>query len=312
MAIFKHALLSAACISLTACSTHPLPEDYSGTSTKDLVQYLRCELALGVASLKKTVPNDLDQTVVGVDLKLNMDETNNASGGKLALLDPLSGGKFTLDLSGAAEKSRSNERNVRIIDTFTVLKRIAADKECNQQKQRANFLYPISGRIGVGEVVVSYWDVKGLTTYNPNTSAEGAAFSDKLVFKTKLSAGLKPTISITSGPAHLHLSDFSIDGQVVREDKHQLTITLATLAPTKDSEKPNKAASDKGSKQTGRVRTPGRLDSFTVEEEDEIDDGAAIRGGSNAAVDAVVRQLNIQRYRDDQLRSLRELQLQAR
>jgi hypothetical protein len=298
MRTFSLAALASLLLVTTGCSTHPLPEDFSRRGTKDLVQYLRCELASGVAGIRgieNISQSDLEKTAVGVDLKLNMTEVNNAAGGKIGLSDPISGGKFLLDFEGSAEKSRSNERTVRIIDTFKALKQISKDEKCNREAQSANFVYPIAGSIGVDEIVNTYWDIKGLTTYDPDTSSEGAAFSDKLIFNTKLSTGVSPSITVSSGSAELRLTNLGLDIDVSRQDVHQITITLSTADPKKDGKKPNRAASESRSQQTSEIKM-FRADPPRNAADDTFSDPEPT--GANQAVDNVVRKLNIEKYRD--------------
>ncbi len=283
------------------CATHPLPEDFSRKSTRDLVQAVRCELAQGVASLPDATPKELRNSVAGIDFKLNMNEETSATAGKLALTDPVSGGSFSLDLTGSSEKYRNNERKFRIIDTFEKLEEISRSEQCNQEFQRANFVYPIAGRIGLDEIVTTFWDVNSLSTLNP--VEKQSAFSDKIVFKTKLSAGLNPSLTLSTRAAGLHLTNLSVDGVAVREDIHQLTISMDLENPKRNAVNPNKARSQAPTEQKTLLKN--------VPVAPYVDDGPAIMPsgrGSSSAVDNVIRELNYQRQLDD-LRSLPVLPL---
>src|ERR1044071_5649199 len=111
------AALSAALV-LAGCSTYPLPQDYSRKYTVDIVKHIRCEVAEGVKSLNPVEQDELEGTVVGFDFTFKMTENNKATSGTLGFTNPVGGGTFKLDLTGAAEKQRFNERTFRIIDTM--------------------------------------------------------------------------------------------------------------------------------------------------------------------------------------------------
>ena len=272
------------------CATHPLPEDFSRTTTRDLVQAVRCELAEGVVNLRNVDRPQLETALVAVEFKLYMDEANNATSGKLSLADPITGGSVAIDLTGSAEKSRSNERSFRIVDTFAVLKKIDGDPQCKERSKHANFIYPVAGRIGLDEVVSTYWDVKSLTTIKPVGNA--LPFTDKIIFKTKLSAGINPTIKLSSNSASLHLTNVSVNGAVIREDKHQLTVAMTNLAPQTDAKKPNRPPSKggKSDKSVRQFRVPE--DSFTTQE------SYSTTPDLKGAVDTLMRQLDDEREAD--------------
>lgn len=283
---------------IAACHTHPLPEDFSRRTTTDLVQAVRCEIAEGIAKLQDATDADLENSVVGVDFKLNMNETNSATAGKIAFADPITGGGFALDLTGSAEKDRTNERYFRIVDRFDQLKTVYSDDKCAKRSKRANFVYPIAGRIGLDEVVKTYWDVKSLSTLKPKK--DFSAFSDQIVFKTKFSAGVSPEITIVSKPASFHLTNLGVDGAVIREDIHQITISLDTEAPTRDAVQPNRPPSEAPSSPRMSIQKfEAPNDSFTVDLDDEPS------AGEDGAARNVIRQLDYQRRLDD----LRKLQV---
>lgn len=208
---------------LAGCSTHPLPEDFSRKTTVDIVKKMRCEIAEGINRIPAASEVELEGTMIGFDFVLKMTEDNDATAGKISLLDPLSRGQFTLDVTGSAEKTRHNERRFRMVDNMLKLRQ---EPGCSAEDQRANFIYPIAGKVGLDEVVSTYWRLKDISKFDAYSDEGKRAFIDKLLFTTTLSAGLSPNIKIDSGVGSLHVTNASLNGSVVRKDEHQVTIAV--------------------------------------------------------------------------------------
>lgn len=279
-------------IALSGCSVHPLPEDVSRKSTFDIVKRMRCEIKHG--STMSTFPPDvrLSQVSVGFDFTFQILEESNAGDGKLKFVNPVSGGSFSLDFAAAVEKDRNNTRTFRVVDT---LERIATD-DCSPEWERANFVYPIAGRIGLDEMVVTFARIRGLTGFKKIGDSTTDVFTDKLEFFTLLRAGVTPTLKIEAGKVgSLELTDYSINGNVRREDKHTVTVVIGI------SDEKSGATPPPGK---GRARD---LDDF----DDEVSMGArendipAARPGptrpvvTSSATSKVIAELDRQRYLDD-------------
>lgn len=223
----RAALLTGLAVVMSGCHSHPLPEDFSRKKTIAIVKRMRCEIAEGVKAIPNATPAELQNTMAGFDFTLTMTEENDASSAKLSLLAPFSDNKVTIDLNGKAEKTRSNARGFRIIDSFANLQN---ESGCSDLEQRANFVYPVAGRIGLSEIVATYWTLK--TNYKFNLADENRAFTDKLTFTTVLSVGLSPTITLAARDANFQLSNASFEGSVLRSDEHQVTIAMVQTPPS--------------------------------------------------------------------------------
>ena len=135
---------------LVACSMHPLPYDVSRVSTYDIVEKLRCEAKEGL----RGVPYDhpiLKHTVIGYDLTFDITEDNNLNNDALNFNRKgfTDGSHFDLDFAGSATRKRENKRQFRILESLQRLN--AAD--CSDTATRANWIYPITGAIGLDEVL---------------------------------------------------------------------------------------------------------------------------------------------------------------
>lgn len=218
---------------LVSCSTHPLPEDFARHSTFDIVQKLRCEARDGVISSSLTRAA-LENTYVGYDFTFDLTENNKASGGTLEFLNPFPSGKFTLALSGGADKKRQNLRFFRIVELLEDLREdaeLASSTGPCAIEGRANFVYPIAGRVGIEEVLVTYGKLRSVAKFRVK---DASVFSDTITFTTKLNAGIKPTLELNSVAGQFRLTKASIDGSVERTDIHKVAIAIAPREQVKD------------------------------------------------------------------------------
>jgi hypothetical protein len=217
---YSMALLILQVMVLTACSAHPLPEDVTRKSTFAIVQQLRCEARAGIiaANLPQSI---LDNTYIGFDFTFDITEINKATSGFLGFTNPVSGGKFLLDFNGGVDKTRQAERFFRVVQLFAELRN---DENCRHDTQRANLIYPITGKVGLAEVVQTYTSLKAVTKLR---TKDGSVFSDTLTFTSKLNAGITPTLEVSAGGNHFKLTKASIDGSVERTDIHKVVIAIA-------------------------------------------------------------------------------------
>jgi hypothetical protein len=213
-------------VSVAGCSIHPLPENVTRKTTYDIVKKLRCEAREGVLR-EKLPPKALANIVIGFDFSFDITETNKAENGALEFIHPyLGGGSFALDINGKAEKSRNNVRFFRIIDTFQGLKDY---KFCNEEVESANPAYPISGTVGIDEVVNTFIKLERLSKLTITAKSGDNIFSETLKYTTDLTAGVNPTLMLRTAAGSLKLKEASVDASVQRKDIHQVTIAIAPL-----------------------------------------------------------------------------------
>jgi len=145
---------------LLGCSAHPLVKDFARINTYSIVQKVRCEARDAILRLqidgRLLSPDERLKHIVGFDFKLDMTEKNTEGGGLLEFTNLFGGGKFSLALSGGAEKTRKSERFFRVFGTFDDLARIPPE-DCTFDPDSVNLIYPIAGNTGIAEVVTTYW-----------------------------------------------------------------------------------------------------------------------------------------------------------
>jgi hypothetical protein len=306
---------------LGGCAIHPLPGDFSRTSTYEIVEKIRCEAA-GALREAKLDQDFLMKAYIGLDFDFNITETNNAgtllAPGSLTFTD-LSNDS-TVSVSGAAERQRTAQRKFRIVETLDKL----STADCSPQTVRANWLHPITGSIGMHEVVRSYVGLEKLTTFakhdspsdqfGDTVSALPMVFSDVLRFQTTLSAGVKPELRLSApGIGSFHLTGASIFGSAVRADDHKLTVVLAR-DPKVDIEDEDTLESLSG----GGTRSKGLKDPklmAIVRRSDKLsalharDPAAALRVARGIAARQSQKRDDMKRKEDELLNTLRSGQL---
>jgi hypothetical protein len=238
---------------------HPLPGDFSRKGTYEIVEKIRCEGAEAIRGIPKDHPF-LRTAFIGYDFDFHITETNDIAGatsggrGKLTFTDKHKA-TSKIEIEGAAERERKAQRTFRIIESLEQLR----TADCSSEKARENWVYPITGSIGMYEIVRTYVGLERLTTLvsrpRPGPGAFGGAdkplppgvtgdapvvFSDVLEYTTSLGVGVRPTIELNaSGIGKFRLSGLSLFGDASRVDVHKLTVVLtrdsvgATTEPPK-------------------------------------------------------------------------------
>ena len=248
--IGRGAIVATTLTILLGCSMHPLPEDVSRKNTYDIVKKIRCEVAEGLYAYAATDPV-VANTFIGYDFDFDITETNNlgtnGSRGTLTLEQKLlsPSGTFKLDVRPFAESSRQTQRTFRIIERLKDLKKLNG-QQCSPTQ--ANWAYPITGTIGINEVVDTYIGLEKLTDFakesggtttlptpppappaTPPATPKDATivFSDVLTYTTHFGLGITPDLTLNSAVGTLKLTKASIGADANRKDKHKVTVALA-------------------------------------------------------------------------------------
>jgi hypothetical protein len=230
---------------LAGCSMHPLPEDVSRASTFDIVERIRCEVQEGLRYFQRDdrhANRIIGATTIGYDFNFLITENNgigkteaDPNGGNLTLRRPSFKDEskgFTLDMDAGAHKTRVNTRRFRIIEE---LKDVYAG-DCSQATTRANWVYPITGATGMGEVVRTYVKIEKLSDLRvplnsptPESAiVPNVVFSDVLKFTTTLSGGVKGTLVLNAVAGSLKVTNAALGGSASRVDEHTVIVALAS------------------------------------------------------------------------------------
>jgi hypothetical protein len=168
---------------------------------------------------------------VAYNFDLTMTEVNNL-GANANFLGPWAA-TFTLGLTGNANRSRQNERTFTISDELSFL--LGALNTPAKSGQRycdghialgPNYIYPIVGRIGVDEMVNTFFQLNIFENLAPGKD-NAAAMADKLTFTTTVDLTAMPRVVFAPAATGFQITDASLTGMLQRMDAHQVTVGLA-------------------------------------------------------------------------------------
>ncbi|MCA6123729.1 hypothetical protein J6500_17755 [Bradyrhizobium sp. WSM 1704] len=167
----------------------------------------------------------------GVAYNFNLEMTeNNDIGTDINLLKPFTGSSLTMGISADFNRQRVNTRTFTITDTFGGLIRNIGVDYCDQQHMvTENYVYPITGRVGVEKMVHDFINMTLFANLQGNTSdGKGPpTLVDALEFTTLISGSATPRITFSPLGTGLSVTDASVTGKLSRTDLHKVTIGLA-------------------------------------------------------------------------------------
>ena len=185
-------------------------------------------------------------TTIALQFRFDITETNVAKADG-SVKFPVHLGSITIGYDAGLDKSRKSERAVGIQNSVGGLLNLAI---CNPDHQVADDrprAYPITGNIGIGELLDQYLTLTH--TINPSSDTQLAAsaanfgtgkfFTEKLAFKTKLTGGINPKLDLSPTPAHKVTFGFDYDAS--REDVHEVIVDIARSRPGGATETPSYA-----------------------------------------------------------------------
>lgn len=176
------------------------------------------------------------QVTFQVKFSITEKNTGKADG---SLKIPLTLGSLTVDPSVGDERERLGERTVKMAadfeDFIDEIEKPANQKACRQLRPVDDdevfaSRYPITGRIGLAEVVEQYMQVSEQAVFQKGTDA----YTDKIQFKTTISGGIKPKITITPATGYTLTGNFELSGS--RIDLHEVLVGLYREDPKADAE----------------------------------------------------------------------------
>ena len=263
-------------ISLTGCAIHPLPDDISRETTYSIIQKIRCEakaqvivevrellsrsrspivqsldpeqVVIKLATVRKNdaaIANIIEKyrlSVIGYGFTFRIAEENHNRADANFIL-PLTHSTFTLGLGASVNKDRESERKIDVLDTFEEL----ADLDCTETTGPSrNLLYPITGSIGMGEIVHSFLSLSETLHVRPGPDTikeTDRTFFDTLEFTTDLNPqaiadrGIRPSIVLKRSPGagRFGLQNASGVFFAARKDFHRVIVTMTfPVEPTQD------------------------------------------------------------------------------
>ncbi len=203
---------------LSNCSTHPLIDDVTRSTTYDVVQKIRCQAARAVIDHGQGFAAD---TAIAYEFTFDIDEKNNASGDVTWTL-PLTGNTFSLRAQAGSDLDRRAQRNFTITDTFRDLRKA----NCSPEALEKNWIYPIAGEIGIYEVVATFANLPSVELPG-GAGQETFTFHETLQFTTFLGAGVRPTLTLDQLTDRSRVSSAVANLAAGRQDIHTLVIAFS-------------------------------------------------------------------------------------
>jgi hypothetical protein len=234
MSHFLRAAAVGISLGMTACAIHPLPEDVTGVPTVAIVNKIRCEAAeavqIGWDNWKNRVASQeelFNRSAIAYNFTFDITETNFVDA-TLDLTRIITNGTGTAAFSGGVDRTRQNTRTFTIVDHFKDLRDVNLRTQCAQFATGKNYVYPIIGKIGVGEMVDTFIALtfyEHLGTGNPSNGPP--TMGDTIAFTTLIQNSLTPKIALTPIGPSLQVLDSNLAIKNSRNDVHRVLIGIA-------------------------------------------------------------------------------------
>jgi hypothetical protein len=169
-------------------------------------------------------------TAIAYDFLMQGVENNRVA----LVADPvrfITNGTAGIILGGSSELMRDNQRHFAIADTFGDL--LFDEKmKCDRDYRPENFVYPISGSVGLREVIDTFIELNEDKPLSEIDKTDKTLFADTLKFTTTLSGSATPHVQIDPIGTQFGLaSPTNIGLSASRADTHTLTVGLAMGPP---------------------------------------------------------------------------------
>lgn len=155
---------------------------------------------------------------IGYDFEFEITELNKF-GGDANFKLPLSPGSFSLGLKAGLDRTRKSKRDFLVVDSFQEYNRLGQSGLCANYNSDRNWIYPITGSIGVAEVMDTYFTLH-------SGQGELNNFTDQVIFTTTLIGDVNPSIDLTPVGDGFDLATASLSSANTRTGIHSVTITL--------------------------------------------------------------------------------------
>jgi hypothetical protein len=179
-------------------------------------------------------------------LQLKSSEKNTAKANATFKI-PIPLGSITIDqINPAEERTREADRNVRIAASFGELMKLenCAGNPGNGLPLR----YPIEGNVGLDEVIVQYMKiVLDKEKFTLKAAKDGDTYSDKITFKTTISGGANPKVSINHASGHTFTGGIDLSGSRTEEHILHIIFTKGEKEDKNDNGKATKVEIVRGS-----------------------------------------------------------------
>jgi hypothetical protein len=231
--MWRAIIVGCAAVGMTGCSIHPLPEDVTHLQTRQIVYHIRCEARaaiksaitdyfrkVGLTDLVNQLENNFlplnqldlhlrevpvsvraniikyERAAITYDFTFDITEQNTVTT-EVDFVNLLSHGTFSMPAKGGSDLQRQTVRLFRVNDTFGELINFATGR-CTEDGSAENLMYPVSGSIGLGEMIETFVD---LNEYQRLTGSKDTdtvpTMADTFNFQTTINGSVTPQVTLT-------------------------------------------------------------------------------------------------------------------
>jgi hypothetical protein len=206
-------------------------------------------LRAGMNTHERAIYDKYIQTGIAYDFTFDITEDNTGSG----IADPvklITNGTAGVGLSASGDFKRENLRHFVVSETAQdLLENVQLGYPledgrigCGPDYRSSNYAYPISGTIGIAELISTFFDLNEIRSLTADKS-NSTVFADTLTFTTTLMGSASPHVIVAPTGNRLGLaSPASLTASGSRIDKHALIIGLSLDAPKANAARPVAAA----------------------------------------------------------------------
>ncbi|MFC0242923.1 hypothetical protein [Rhodopseudomonas telluris] len=249
---------------------HPLPEDVIGAEfrTSEIVHHIRCEaraaiksaivdyfrhtkkpelmaiagrlqsgelpfeeFTRGLGELAQPARDNIIKyrgAAITYDFTFDITEQNTLSG-EADIVHLFSRGVLSVGPRGTGDLQRQTVRIFRANDTFHELM-LFPSRRCTDDGSPENLLYPVSGTIGLAEMIKTFVD---LNQFQKLTGKEDKVptLTDTFKFQTTFSGSVGPQVTLAPLGQRTYLAGGSLTASAMRKDIHQVIVALALPPP---------------------------------------------------------------------------------
>jgi len=257
---------------IMGCATAPRISDVSRDNTLSIIEKVRCEVkdALGERIIAVLVdskdpvslrvaagiergddiglldPSEVDaksakriepflKSPITFAFKFIITEVNNNSVDATFSV-PFTKETVSLGISSGKKRTRETERNISISDTFIELAQSAKCPKQGFKQPKGRFSYPITGKIGMSEVIDTFIKIAKLPKSPSGDGANFETFTDRINFTTEIKGGISPSVEITPISKQFKLTKISGVFGSNRTDNHELLVTIGLYTPPPDTD----------------------------------------------------------------------------
>ncbi|WMT71386.1 hypothetical protein [Bradyrhizobium sp. Ash2021] len=272
--MWRFILLSCGALGMAGCAIHPLPDDVIRLATREIVHHIRCEARAAIKQaiidyLRKLeltefmgqlesnqLPLDqldlhlhelparvranivkYERAAISYDFTFDITEQNTVTA-EVDFVNLLSHGTFSMPAKGSSDLQRQTVRIFRVNDTFGELINFRRGR-CTEDGSPENFAYPVSGRIGLGELVETFVDLNEFQRLTGSKDGDTVpTIADTFNFQTTIGGSVTPQVTLTPLNHLFNVSGASLGAAALRKDIHRVIVAISLPPPPKPQPAP--------------------------------------------------------------------------